>query len=337
MKVLIIRFSSIGDIVLTTPVIRAIKTQLPLSTVHYLTKKKFADILDNNPYIDQLHVLDQSLSDVISVLKKEKYDVIIDLHHNARTFLIKKRLCVKSYSFPKLNLQKWLLVNLKRNAMPPLHVVDRYFETVKKIGIINDEQPCDYFISKENEVDIYEKYHLQTGSYISIAIGAQFATKRMPLEKLTEIIDKINLPILLVGGPDDQNTGNSLINQFPDKKIFNACGQHTLGQSADLVRKSAVLLTNDTGMMHIAACFQIPIVSVWGNTVPALGMYPYFPGEKNTAKTYSIHEVEKLNCRPCSKIGYSKCPKGHFRCMREQNIAAIVADIVEFANIKSEK
>lgn len=308
---------------------------MPSSTIHYLTKKKFAEILDNNPYIDKLFTLDHSLSEVLRELKIEKYDLIIDLHHNARTFLIKKSLGVKAYSFPKLNWRKWMLVNLKKNTMPAIHVVDRYFDTVKKIGVKNDEQPCDYFISKENEVGISERLQLQNNSYISIAIGAQFATKRIPLEKLIEIIEKIEFPIVLVGGPDDYTNGKSLVDHFPAKTIINTCGQFNLGQSADIVRKSATLLTNDTGMMHIAACFQVPIVSVWGNTVPALGMYPYFPAKKNHGKNYSIHEVEKLTCRPCSKIGFSKCPKGHFRCMKEQNSEAIAADIVEFATNRS--
>ncbi len=337
MKVLIIRFSSIGDIVLTTPVVKALKTQRTDVVVHYLTKKKFAEILNNNPYIDQLYTLDDALSEIIHLLKKEKYDLIIDLHHNARTFLIKKKLGVKSYSFPKLNIRKWLLVKFKLNTLPDVHVVDRYFEAVQKMGIVNDKEPCDYFISEANKVDVSTKYQLQPKTYLSIAIGAQFATKRMPLEKLIEIVDQIEYPIILVGGPEDHATGDALVKHFKEKQIINTCGKHSLSQSAAIVKQSSALLTNDTGMMHIASCFQLPIVSVWGNTVPALGMYPYYPKNERHSIGFTMHEVPQLNCRPCSKIGYSKCPKGHFRCMLDQNSEAIAADVIRFVKISSDE
>ena len=145
LKILIIRFSSIGDIVLTTPVIRCIKQQLPNVEIHYLTKRNFKSILSSNPNIDKLHLLEETLSATISSLKAEKFDLIIDLHHNLRTLIIKIKLGVKSSSFDKLNWQKWLLVNLKINRMPDVHLVDRYFATVRFLGVKNDEKALDYY------------------------------------------------------------------------------------------------------------------------------------------------------------------------------------------------
>lgn len=138
MKVLVIRFSSIGDIVLTTPVVRCLKKQKPETEVHYLTKKAFKDILVSNPYIDKLHLLEDSLDAVIDQLKSEQFDHIIDLHHNARTLRVKKALKVPAHSFDKLNVKKWLLVNFKIDMMPDMSIVERYLDTVKELGVYND-------------------------------------------------------------------------------------------------------------------------------------------------------------------------------------------------------
>lgn len=323
MKILIIRFSSIGDVVLTTPIIRCLKQQVPNAEIHFITKKKFSTILENNPFVDKLITIQSSINEVISDLKKEKYDWVIDLHKNVRTLSLKQKLKAPSRSFPKINIEKWMLVKFKIDRMPKMHVVDRYFETVKHLGIKNDLLPCDFFISKESIIDVQTELDITT-SFITIAIGTQFATKRMPLEKLIEIVNQINEPIVLVGGSMDSELAEQLIENFPSKTIKNACGGFSLHQSASIVKQSKLLLTNDTGMMHIASCYEIPTVSVWGNTVPSFGMFPYFP--KNP-ELFSIHEVKGLSCRPCSKIGFQKCPKGHFNCMMKQDVNEIISDV----------
>jgi len=115
---------------------------------------------------------------------------------------------------------------------------------------------------------------------------------------------------LLVGGPEDFERGEQIIANT--NNTINTCGKYSILQSASLVQQAKMVITHDTGMMHIAAAFQQKIYSVWGNTVPEFGMYPYL--ESKQSKRI---EVKGLNCRPCSKIGYDKCPKGHFKCMQE--------------------
>ncbi len=326
MKILIVRFSSIGDVVLTTPVIRALKDQLKDVEIHYLTKKPFLQLLDNNPALDRVHTFDRSINEVVEELKKERFDVMIDLHHNLRSLQLKLKLKVKSYSFPKLNIEKWLLVRFKRRKMPNIHIIDRYFLAVKPLGVVNNNKLCELHIPQEHKVDTEQLFGVSPHSYICMAIGAQFATKRMPLNKLKEIIETIDLPIVLSGGPTDKELADALLQAFPEKKIISAVGTFSLLQSADIVRQAKVLLSNDTGLMHIATCFKVPIVSVWGNTVPELGMYPYYPDNK---ELYSIHEVKDLSCRPCSKIGFQACPKQHFKCMQEQKANEISADLLK--------
>jgi len=322
MKVLIIRFSSIGDIVLTTPVIRCLKKQVPTAQVHYVTKKSFRGLVDANPYVDKVHVLEDDINSLINELKQERFDYIIDLHHNLRTLRIKRALKkVPAFSFNKLNFKKWLFTALKINRMPRVHIVDRYLDTVKSLGVVNDNEGLDYFIPEKDEVpysDIPASHH---AGYIGIVIGAALNTKKLPIEKLKELCTKLKHPIILLGGPEDKRDGE-LIAEADPVKIYNACGKFKLNESADLVRKSKFIITHDTGLMHIAAALKKRVISVWGNTVPAFGMTAYY-GKYNVQDT--VCQVKGLACRPCSKIGYNKCPLGHFKCMQNQDIDGMIA------------
>jgi ADP-heptose:LPS heptosyltransferase len=324
MKILVVRFSSIGDIVLTTPVVRALKQQLPNATIHFLTKKQVGSILIDNPFVDRVITIQRGISEVIDVLNAEHYDYIIDLHNNLRTLQLKLRLRRPSLTFPKVNSKKWLLVRFKINVLPQVHVVDRYFSAVKSLNVRNDLLPCEFHIPADSIVDVEKSIGLLPKSFVAIAIGAQFFTKRMPFNKLIEVIEQVNTPIVLLGGEMDTELANKVCNHFQDKQIHSACGGFSLAQSASIVQQAAVLLTNDTGMMHIASCYEVPTISVWGNTVPSLGMYPYFPQHP---ERFSMHEVANLSCRPCSKIGFQQCPKKHFNCMQLQDSAAIAEDI----------
>jgi ADP-heptose:LPS heptosyltransferase len=315
MKFLVIRFSSIGDIVLTTPVVRCLKQQVPHAEVHFLTKKSFAGIIANNPYVDKVHLLEDDFTAMISKLRAEQFNEVIDLHRNLRTSRVKFALGKPSHSFPKLNVEKWLMVKFKINRLPDVHIVDRYLDTVKHLGVKNDGKGLDYFIPYEDEVDI-SAMHLR--EYVGLVIGAAHATKRLPLHKLKELVKKVDGTIVLLGGKEDSENGER-IREVDPARIYNACGRFNLNQSASLVKQARSIISHDTGLMHIAAAFNKPIVSVWGNTIPGFGMYPY-----TGHREYSLMaEVEGLKCRPCSKIGYDQCPQGHFRCMEEQDLEKI--------------
>lgn len=317
MKFLIIRFSSIGDIVLTTPVVRCLKKQGVTTEVHFLTKPAFRAVVSANPYIDKCHYLKDDINETIAELKKEDFDYVIDLHHNLRTLKIKRALGKQSFSFDKLNIEKWLLTSLKINRLPAVHIVDRYLETVSSFGITNDGAGLDYFIPKEEELKIEDLPASHHAGYIGVVIGATYSTKRYPVHKLKEFCKNIDHPVILLGGKEDQENGNE-ISAIDPFKIYNACGKFSLNESADIVRKAKVVVCNDTGLMHIATAFKRPVVSLWGNTVPSFGMYPYYGSNYLSNKPgtpYDILEINHLKCRPCSKIGYQKCPNGHFKCM----------------------
>lgn len=233
-----------------------------------------------------------------------------------------------AFSFNKLNFKKWLLVNFKINKLPDIHIVDRYFQTIRLFDIVNDNKGLDYYIPSDEEVILSElpvKYHR---GYISLVMGARHFTKQIPDNKLVEICNHIHFPVLLMGGKEDFEKAEN-IRKKCQAQVLNVCGKYSINQSASLIRQAKVVITPDTGLMHIAAAFGKKIISVWGNTIPEFGMSPYKAHPES-----KIFEIKGLKCRPCSKIGFSKCPKLHFKCMNDIDISKIVFSAKEMISGK---
>ena len=323
MKILIIRFSSIGDIVLTTPVIRCLKEQIPNAEIHFLTKSAYREIIESNPYLSSRFYLDNNFSNIIQQLRKEQYDFIVDLHTSLRSLLVRLQLWRPANTFNKLNVEKWLFVNFKWKVLPDIHIVDRYLEPVRMLGVKNDGKGLDYFIPAKDMIAVSSLPLTHLHGYIVLVIGAKHATKKLPFDKLQRLCHLLTLPVVLLGGPEDAATGERLAGEDP-VKIYNGCGKFSLNQSASVLRQSKLVITHDTGLMHIAAAFRKKIISIWGNTVPELGMSPYYG---NSKVKHITMEVKNLSCRPCSKIGYEQCPKGHFKCMMNLEESVIAASV----------
>ena len=320
-KFLFIRLSSIGDIVLTTPVIRCLKQQVNGAEIHFLVKKQYSQVIRANPYIDRIHEF-ESVGRTLSDFKQVEIHYIIDLHNNLRSAIIKSRLPAISFSFNKLNIEKWLLVNFGKNILPGIHIVDRYLETTSLFDVKNDQKGLDYFIPPEDELNLSGLPAPFRDGYVLFAIGANHFTKCLPLEMITRLCREMNLPVILAGGEDDFAAGEKIA-EACGKIVMNGCGKYNINQSASLIRQAEVVICHDSGLMHIAAAFKKKIISVWGNTIPDFGMYPYMPHPES-----AIFEVGGLKCRPCSKLGFRKCPKKHFRCMKDHN----VREIAEYAS-----
>ena len=291
--------------------LRCVKKQIPGIELHYLTKEQFRPLLEHNPYVDRIHTIKKDVAEIIPLLKKEGFTNIVDLHRNLRTAQVKLKLRIPSRSFDKINVKKWLAVNFKMKVLPQSHIVDRYIETVRSLGVKNDGMGLDHFISHEDEVNCNSLPERFRKGYIAFAIGAQSFTKRLPEEKIIGICKQQPRPVILLGGKEDEQRGK-YIAERSNGMVLNTCGSYSINQSASLVRQAEFVITHDTGLMHIAAAYKKKIFSVWGNTVPEFGMYPYMPGEGS-----KMIEVQGLSCRPCSKLGFDKCPKGHFRCMND--------------------
>ncbi len=310
-KFLIIRFSSIGDIVLTSPVVRCLKIQFPEAEVHYLTKRRNVDLLQANPYIDKIHLLGDSLSETISELKAEKYDYIIDLHNNLRSLRVKLGLRIRSFSFNKLNIRKLLFTRFKINTMPDGHIVDRNLRTLQRFKVRNDGKGLDYFIPTEDEFPVSELPEDFRKGYVALVLAGTYGTKKMPVEKYRKLILSSNLPFILLGGKSEREMAARIL-EWKVNNVIDFTGKLRINQSASLVKNARLVISNDTGLMHIAAAYHKKILSVWGNTSPDLGMSPYLPGNGS-----EMLELKDLPCRPCSKLGYHECPKKHFRCMND--------------------
>lgn len=319
-KILIIRFSSIGDIVLTTPVIRTLKQQYKQGDVevHYLTKQSYRSILAANPYIDQLHTIDRSVSEVIARLRQFEYRYVIDLHNNLRSFQLRTALRRPSRTLAKLSLRRWLFINFKINLLPNTHIVDRYMDVVRPLGIVNDNLGLDYFLRAEDEIDLAALPTSHHRNYIAIVIGGQHEGKLYPRHLLVEVCRQLGTPVMLLGGPEDRQRGEWIAQQVGDQ-VFNACGKFTINQTAALVRDAQCVISNDTGLMHIAAAFKKKIISLWGATVPEFGMTPYLPGPGSQI----LEAVSRQ--RPYSKHGKKARFRTSYNCWTGLEPERIVA------------
>jgi len=184
--------------------------------------------------------------------------------------------------------------------------------------VVNDERGLDYFIPVRDQVKQHDLPASHWFGYIGVVIGAAHNTKKLPVHRLQELCSELKYPVVLLGGKEDEAAGSEIASIDPIR-IYNACGRFNLNESADLVRKATLIISHDTGLMHIAAAFGRPVLSAWGNTVPSFGMWPYY-GSSEPAPLNEMFEVKGLWCRPCSKIGYARCPLKHFKCMEQQDV-----------------
>ena len=327
-KILIIRFSSIGDIVLASPVFRCVKKQLPDAEVHFLTKLSYKIVTAANPFIDKSFYYDDNMEELLARLKAENYDHVIDLHNNIRSNKIKRILSVDTHTIDKLTFKKFLLTQLNIDVMPDRHITQRSLDTVLSLGVKDDGGGLDYFIAKEYEL---KRDDIPTGhlaGFIVIVIGATYFTKRFPLHKIIELCSKINHPIILLGGKEDAASGK-IISDNDSVKIYNACGKFNISESADIIKKAKLVISNDTGMQYIACALKRPVIALWGGTTPDLDVEPYYGSNflRNLQKPLYENVVLNLKCQPCSKYGLNKCPLDHFNCMEKINVDGLVEKV----------
>ncbi len=230
-KFLVIRFSSIGDVVLTSPVVRCLRNQVKDAEIHFVTKLKHVSVVNSNPYISKVHVLNENMNDLVAELEKERFNFIIDLHQNFRSNRIKSHLNVPSVSFEKLNIRKFLLIQFKINRLPEKHIVDRYLETLSSFGVKNDGMGLDYFIPEDEEFSIVELPQTFQSGYVAFVIAGTYFTKKLPVEKVIEICNNIEFPVILLGGKGEFEEGEHILARSKGN-ILNFAGKLNLNKSA---------------------------------------------------------------------------------------------------------
>ena len=325
-KVLIIRFNSIGDIVLTSPVVQALSNEG--YEVHYLCKKTYSSLLSAIPNITKAHLFDGNLAQTTKALSEEKFHYIIDLHNNYRSNKVARALRVKAHRLQKQRIKLFLLTKLNFKVQPQKHIVDRFMQVVSpllstKMLSTQVRHQVTFDIGHE-QIRKINSLKLPS-TFVAISIGAAYYTKRIPTDKIIEIINGLSMPVVLLGGKDDRDRSNDIVTKSVNDMI-NLVGAVSIIESAEVINRSKVLITGDTGLMHIGAAIGVPIVAVFGSTHPVLGYTPYYHDQA----AFSIIENIDLKCRPCTKQGRASCPKGHFNCMNNITTQSIIKEIKRF-------
>ena len=321
-KILVIRLSSIGDIILTTPLLRSMTVAWPDARIDYCTKASFASLLAANPRISTIYSTGHP--------PEEAYDLVIDLQNNIRSQAIVRNLQAGAVArYRKANWKKWLLVQCKINLCTASQsVAERYLDAVKGFGISADLQGCELYPSPDEKA--YARTFLEGGQKtLAICFGAKHLTKRYPPPHFASILSLVlkekPLQVLLLGGQEDAPQASEIIKNLPDEyrsMVLNLAGSCSLMQTAALLERSDAVLCNDTGLMHMASAFGPKLFVLFGSSSAAFGFLPYHA-------PYDLFEVGGLRCRPCSHIGRDRCPKGHFRCMNDLSQTLIAGKILD--------
>jgi ADP-heptose:LPS heptosyltransferase len=309
-KILVVRLSSIGDVVMTSPVVRSLKKAFPESEIHFFTKKAFVSLLAHNPHISKVHAYEGNLEANLRVFEQEDFDWIVDLHRSLRSGVLRRRLGVPAGVYRKFNLKTRAYIRFRVGNLPAMHVVDRYALALKPLGVELDGEGLEIFLPDSAREKAHSTLDGRFGTAaLGVVLGATFGTKKWIPDYFPTLLNRLGKAVILLGGPADAEMGDRIASQLT-VPYLNAVGQFNLLESSALLEQCEAVLTHDTGLMHIAVALGKKIFVLWGQTVPALGFTPY--------KAEAIHlEMEDLACRPCHKLGYAECPKGHFKCMRD--------------------
>ncbi|MCS6790822.1 MAG: glycosyltransferase family 9 protein [Bacteroidia bacterium] len=315
MRFLLIRLSSIGDIVLTTPLIRALAERFPTAEIHYLTRKQYKPLVEHHPLLHGIHTWPPS-----EWIVQTNWDGVIDLQKNLRTLPLRWLLKAKHFTtFPKENWRKWWMVRLKKRISIP-HVVVRYAQALRPWGIEPEGiGPLEVFVPPEIEKEVQEELHVKGGTHarwLAVGLGASYVTKKWVVGYFQQLLTQLEMPVILLGGLSEAEEAQTIAQNLKAPTVIGA-GRYSLLHTAAALRQAAWVLSHDTGIAHLAAAADKPVAVLWGNTIPEFGMTPW--------KVPQCHiEVPSLPCRPCSKLGFSRCPQGHHDCMR-----ALTPDFVE--------
>lgn len=326
-KILVIRLSSIGDIILTTPLIRHLANAYPDAQLDYCTRSSFVSLLVQNPCISTLYTIDQPPTG--------NYDLVVDLQNNFRSQSIIRSLhSIRTVRYRKENWKKWLLVQFKVNPYGSYRsVVARYLDSLNSLDEIgiqgNALYGCELYPSAAQQA--FAASYFQTGKKtLAICFGAKHFTKRYPPKQfaalVTSLLQKNSVQIVLLGGKEDAPQATELMNSLSDsyrRMVINFAGNCTLMQTAAILSRCDAVLCNDTGLMHIASAFGKKLFVLFGSSSQAFGFLPWHT-------PYELFEVEGLPCKPCSHIGRDHCPKGHFRCMNDLSSNTIAEHIHDY-------
>jgi len=334
-KILLLRLSSIGDIVLTTPLIRVLRRSFPNATIDFVVKAGFAELVEHNPHLNQAHRVEpaagvRGLVQLSHHLRSLQYDVVLDLHRNFRTRILTRFCAAPRVGFYKKPLlRRWLFVKFKAATMqrvPPVY--QRYLQAASFLDVKDDGAGTELFWQNAHEEEalraLNEAGWIKNQPLFCLAPGGGFFTKRWPLEYFVEIAQRFkaqsgDTAIAVLGGPQDRELGKFLRERSSDH-VLDLTGRCSALASAAIIKRSRLLLANDSGLMHVAEAVSTPVLALFGSTTRELGFFPQRASSR-------VIEHETLSCRPCSHLGYKACPRGHFRCMKDLTPQRVFSEI----------
>ncbi len=320
-KILVLRLSSIGDIILTSPMLRVFKASYPDCQLHYVTRREFLPLLENDPHIDRLFAVDTAdgrsgLRALNLQLSQEHYDAVFDLHNNFRSRILRNGVSTHIHRINKRGFRRLLLLSAHFNTYRRIIAVpDRYIETAARYGIRPDTDGPRLYLTEDIRLSARMKLRaagvdLHTAAS-GICPGAKHFTKRWPAEHFTELAKRMTADgeqLLIFGGSAD-GAAAAQIREAAPKRIVDLTGRLSLLETAAAMEHCRIIVANDSGLMHMATAMQRPVVALFGSTVREFGFFPY-------QSPATVLEVSGLPCRPCTHIGRDHCPKGHFSCLR---------------------
>lgn len=317
-NILAVRFSSIGDVLLTTPLLRAIRRRYPAGRLTVLTKQAYAPLLNQNPNVDRVLALDgqRSLASVATELRASRYTHLLDLHDSVRSRTLRLLVPGRWSTYPKHRVARTVLIHTKRDYYAEHRpVAERYFAAARTLDVVPDGNPPDLFLAPEAEREVAAWFAAAPldpdRPTVALAPGAAHATKRWPIEHWRTLLARITdagFQAVILGGEEDQTVAASIV-EGAASGVMNVAGRYGLQGTAALIRRSVALVSGDTGVMHMATAVGTPVVALFGPTVRAFGFFPYTDRAR-------IVELD-LGCRPCSSKGGPRCPLGHHRCLRQ--------------------
>ncbi|MDD3738867.1 MAG: glycosyltransferase family 9 protein [Lentimicrobiaceae bacterium] len=335
-RFLIIRFSSMGDVILTTALVRCLRKAYPDCIIDFVVKKQFAEVLEGNPHINSLFFYNSDnkneLKNLISELKNNNYSHIIDIQKNIRSLTLRLKVPAKyKWKYSKHVVKRFMLIKFKINlyGKSVVPVYQRYFKAVEKLSVKYDGLGTEMFPSKSN-IDKVSKWFEENGASqsrcLALAPGAYWDNKRWLPEYYIALANDLLTNkfdcVVLMGGKGEKELCEHIAGKI-NGKVLNASGIFSIGQSAAVLSFCKVLVSNDTGLLHMAQSVKTPVVGIFGPTSKELGFYPY--GDKSR-----VAEVDEP-CRPCTQMGKNHCPRKHFRCMKNISVAEVKKLVLAFS------
>lgn len=332
-KILIIRLSSLGDILLTTPLLRVLRNRFPRAQIDYVVRKEYSEILRTNPAVTNLYLLDLSLGikallDMREVVHNGNYDLILDLHNSIRSKVLRFGFQGSTRTINKRVIRRWVFVkfkwNLYREVIP---VPDRYMETAKEFGITNDGKGLELFIPEEVKArvtSVLPDFLRDDTLIIGLCPLARHKTKQWLKERFVETARRLHsrygIKVMVFGSSAEQEVCKTIVDDINNQCgtiAFNCAGLFSVLETAAAIDKCTLVISNDSGLMHVAAAQKRKLVAIFGPTVREFGFFPY-------GTPAIVVERKGLHCRPCTHIGRAHCPKRHFRCMTDITVEEVV-------------